>query len=68
MKTVIIQRTDSWGGEYKKYRSTEEQIRQNQRENQIQRERSERARSENAGQTTNRSTDATVRDVGNRAS
>jgi hypothetical protein len=46
MRTVIIQNKESWGSEYKKYRSTEEHIRQNQQENRIQRERDERARSE----------------------
>jgi len=61
MKAVIIKGADSWGSEYKKYRSTEEHIQHNQRENQIQRERNERARSENTGQRrTNGSTDTKV--------
>jgi len=46
MKTVIVEKRGYWDGEYKKYRSTEEQIRQNQQENANQRARDERARNE----------------------
>lgn len=45
-------------GESKQYHSTQEQIRENQRENQVQRQRDERARSESSGcQNTNNNTD-----------
>jgi hypothetical protein len=45
-------------GESKQYRSTPEQIRENQRENQAQRERDDRARSETTGsQNTHNNTD-----------
>ena len=43
MKIFSIERKDYWDGEYKKYRSTDEHIRQNQEENRIQRERDQRA-------------------------
>jgi len=43
---IIIDNRFSYDGEYKKYRSTQEQIQQNQREKLIQRERDERARNE----------------------
>lgn len=50
MKTIIVERKDYWDGVCKKYRSTDEQVRENQRENQLQRQRDERARSESLGQ------------------
>jgi hypothetical protein len=43
---IIIDNRFTHGGEYKKYRSTQEQIQQNQREKLVQRERDERARNE----------------------
>jgi len=46
---IINDRFYSSDGEYKKYRSTQEQIRQNQQENQVQRQRDERARNESVG-------------------
>lgn len=46
MSTRIIIDRIYTEGEYKKYRSTEEQIQQNQRENQLQRQRDEQARTE----------------------
>ena len=51
---IIIDDRGFSNGEYKKYRSTQEQIQQNQRENQAQRQRDERARNESgASQNTN---------------
>ncbi len=47
MKAVLINRSDNWGAEYKKYRSSQEHIQQNQRDNQIQRQRDEAAKVDN---------------------
>lgn len=43
MKTFNFERKDYWDGEYKKYRSSDEHIRENQQENRTQRERDQRA-------------------------
>ncbi|MFN2532157.1 MAG: hypothetical protein ABR555_12760 [Pyrinomonadaceae bacterium] len=45
-RKIVIDTRFTYDGEYKKYRSTQEQIQQNQREKLVQRERDERARSE----------------------
>ncbi len=45
-RKIVIDTPFTYDGEYKKYRSTPEQIQQNQREKLVQRERDERARSE----------------------
>jgi len=46
---IIVDNRFTYDGEYKKYRSTQEQIDQNRREKIIQRERDERARNEANG-------------------
>lgn len=53
MSTRIIIDRFYKDGEYKKYRSTEEQIQENQRENQLQRQRDEQARDEVLGRRNN---------------
>jgi hypothetical protein len=45
-RKIVIDTRFTYDGEYKKYRSTQEQIQQNQREKLVQRERDERARNE----------------------
>jgi hypothetical protein len=52
-ETIIVNRW-LYDGEYKKYRSTQEQIDRNERDKSIQRERDERARTEaNSGSSNN---------------
>jgi len=53
---LVIGTKFTYEGEFKKYRSTQEQIQQNQREKLVQRERDERARNE-ASQNGNSSSD-----------
>ena len=55
--TIIIDDRGFSNGEYKKYRSTQEQIQQNQRENLAQRQRDERARNESSGTQNTNNTD-----------
>ena len=53
-ETIIVNRWPN-DGEYKKYRSTQEQIDRNEREKLVQRERDERARAEANNATNNNS-------------
>jgi hypothetical protein len=43
---IVIDKRITYDGEFKKYRTTNDQIRQNEREKNIQRERDERARNQ----------------------
>ena len=48
-KRTIVSERSTIRGEYKKYHSTPEQIRQNQRDNAVQRDKDSRARNESTG-------------------